>query len=464
MSAVRNPRPRGALQRARVAAYAAGEAGDTLVEVLVAALMVALIAGAVLTAYAVIGHVSGDQRKRVQAGELAQQDEARMRGLTITQLSGSGGNTSSTVTIDGTIYTVASTARFISGASAGAACTTGPVTSNADEVETTSSVSWSPGNDARKPVAVHGLVTPSEGGSLIVTAIDQAGNGLAGVTASPTGPTTVSALTTDSNGCAVFGGLDGGSYAIAFSAPGYVDVNGNAPASQTVTVIPTTTANAQELQLGQAGTISATFQTTYNGSTVAGTSDQFVAINSGITAGSRTFGTHGTLTNNTYAANVSSGATVYPFTTAYKVYAGGCIDTLTPAAGTGSLLVTPGENSPPASVVLPEAAMIVKVWTGTSASPGSLVSSKPDVAVTDTDAGCGSLEYYPPTAVPTAAKGALVDPGLPYGTYNVCADASISGTFWKNTVNAIADTNYTAGTTVNVYLGTGSGATKAKCT
>jgi len=461
--------PRGARWRARVAACAGGEAGDTLIEVLIAALMVALITGAVLTAYASINHIAGAQRKRSQAGELAQADEARLRGLTITQLSGTStsnslnfGNTSYTVTIDNTVYTVTSTANFISGGSAGAACTTGPTTTTADEVETTSTVTWSPGNDGRLPVVVHGLVSPSEGGSLIVTAINQSGAGLAGLTATLTGPTTVSPLATDSNGCAVFGGLDGGSYTIAFSDPGYVDVNGNTPANQTITVIPTETANAQEVQLGQAGTINATFQTTYNGSTVAATDDQFIAVNSGIAAGYRTFGTDSTSSNNTFTSAITTGATMYPFTTAYKVYAGGCDDPATPVAGQVSALVSPGGTTP---AVLPEPAMIVDVWTGkNSSSPGTLVTTKPDVTVTDTDTGCGNNEDYPPSQIPPSQTvGALANPGLPYGNYTVCADASITGSYYHNTAT-VANTNYAAGNVVNIYLGSGSGATLAKCT
>ena len=43
-------------------------------------------------------------------------------------------------------------------------------TTTADEVQTTSTVSWPPNNDGRGPVVVNGLVAPPEGGSLIVRA------------------------------------------------------------------------------------------------------------------------------------------------------------------------------------------------------------------------------------------------------------------------------------------------------
>src|ERR1019366_2713732 len=92
--------------RARVAACLRAQRGDTLIEVLVAALLVALIATASLTGFGAVGGVAGTQRNEEQAATLAQQDQARLRGLNITQLSGALGNQSANTTIDGTVYTV----------------------------------------------------------------------------------------------------------------------------------------------------------------------------------------------------------------------------------------------------------------------------------------------------------------------------------------------------------------------
>jgi len=446
--------------RARVARRLAPERGDTLIEVMVAAIMIALVAGATLTGYAQVAHMTGTQRHRVEADSLAELDQARLRGLTITQLAGSQGNRSVSETIDGTTYTITSASQYVSGSTAAMSCTTGPTTTTADEVQITSTVTWSPGNDNRLPVVVHGLVTPAEGGSLVITATDQNGAGLPGVTATPSGPTTVSPLATDANGCAIFGGLAGGSYTVGFADPGYVDVNGNANPSQTKTVIPTETAGPVNEQMGQAATINATFSTKWGAGTVAATSDQIVATQNLMTPAFRLFGTHSTASNNAFSASVTTGATIFPFTSAYLVFAGGCDDPLTPASAEQSVIVSPGGTS---SVTLPEPAMLVMVWSGTSASPGSLVSTKPDVTVTDTDAACGNAEDYPPTQIPTASAGALANPGLPYGTYTVCADAQIAGTYERNT-GTVANTSYTSGNTVNIYLGSGAaGRVSGKC-
>ena len=353
--------------RARVAACLGEQRGDSLIEVLIAALLVALISTAALTGYGAVGHIAGDQRKRGQAATLAQQDQARLRGLTITALSGAAGNQSSTTTIDGTTYTVTSKAQFISGASSGSSCTTGG-TATADEVQTTSTVTWAPNNDGRPPVVIHGIVTPSQGGSLVVSATDQAGSGLAGVTTNITGPSTASPLATDSAGCSVYGGLSGGSYTVAYSDPGYLDFNGNSPANQVLTVIPTQTATAQGIQLAQPGTIQASFTSSYNGGSHAATSDTFVASNTQLaTPGYRVFGTDSTKLVNSFAATVTSPQTVFPFAgsnNAYSVYAGGCsANAWATAPAPPTVIVTPGSTpAAPNTVTIPEPAMIVNVW------------------------------------------------------------------------------------------------------
>src|ERR1700727_691784 len=98
MMAAPTPAPGGARWRARVAARLRSESGDALIEVLMTAVLVALIAGATLTGYAQVEHLGGLERHRNEATALAQQDEARLRGLTITALSANGSGTGNTTT------------------------------------------------------------------------------------------------------------------------------------------------------------------------------------------------------------------------------------------------------------------------------------------------------------------------------------------------------------------------------
>jgi hypothetical protein len=88
----------------------------------------------------------------------------------------------------------------------------------------------------------------------------------------------------------------------------------------------------------------------------------------------------------------------------------------------------------------------------------SLLSTAPNVTLTDTN--CANNETYPPTQVPTSAQGALTNPGEPYGNFTVCADnGSVMNTA------TVANTNFTTGNTVNVYLNSGAtGLTSGTCT
>jgi hypothetical protein len=87
------------------------------------------------------------------------------------------------------------------------------------------------------------------------------------------------------------------------------------------------------------------------------------------------------------------------------------------------------------------------------------VSTAPLVTITDNNTGC-SGENYPATLVPTTTQGALADPGQPYGNFTVCASSGGS----KNTAT-VANTSYSAGNTVAIYLATGSsGLASGSCT
>jgi hypothetical protein len=595
-------RRRAAHVRARWAAHAGGEAGDTMIEVMVAALLVALIAGGVLMGFGQVASLSGGQRQRAQATALAQQDQARLRGLPITQLAGTAGNqTAAPVVLDGTSYVVTSKSAYVTGTGA-ATCVAGQTGTTADEVAVSSSVTWS-NIGARPPVVLHSILTPPVGGSVVISATTPTTTGttgstgvvgLAGMTATLAGPTTTIPLTTDSTGCAIFGGLTAGGYTLSLVPPtGYVDVNGNTTvAGQTPTVTATQTnyITAPTIPtMAQPGTITASFTTVgATGATgVTGASDQFSVQNTGL-AQARVFGTDSTATNNTFATTVSSGATVYPtatpLTSQYTAEPGGCVDPNVPTAGQTPVAVTSGQTATP---TLPEPALIIlpytspatptngtfddtqaaqsnptysivysstpaptwvtntntgsdfgnnehddstagntatftfygtgvtwigtrakangtanvtldgvaqgtfdegqssstsvyqaaiHTWSGltlgshtlvitvngahslgnnnnvsideftyTSSTPAVLMTTKPNVIVTDTDSTCGNNPDYPPTQIPTTTGGALQFPGLPWGTYTVCVDNGTTGGAVHDTVTGVNNSSYTSG-------------------
>jgi hypothetical protein len=338
--------------RARVAARLLAEAGDTMIEVTVAALLVALIAVATFTGYSAVAHVASGQNTRAQASALAEADQARLHALTLNNLSSSGAGTGNyaapAVNIDGTNYYVTSSTQFVSG-SGSASCTTSGTTT-ADEVQTTSTVTWATESAAGGPVEIHGLVTPPQGGSLIVRVVNSSNAGISGVTVSLSGgPTSVSPLTTDVNGCVEFGGLSGGSYTVTATQNG---VNTTA----TATVVATQTKTVTISPTGGSGQISATFTTTYNGSSHASTADQVTAWNPSDSSTYNVFGTASTLGNSSaYQSTVTSGG-LPPGT--YTTYAGSCSGDY---SNSGYALANVS-NGTTQSVSVPVPAMIVNVF------------------------------------------------------------------------------------------------------
>ena len=78
------------------------QAGFTLIEVLVSALLVILIATATAKALITTSHTSGDQRLRSQADALATQDQERLRGLSDEQLANLTRSAEPAATVNGT--------------------------------------------------------------------------------------------------------------------------------------------------------------------------------------------------------------------------------------------------------------------------------------------------------------------------------------------------------------------------
>ena len=341
--------------RARLAAWGLSEPGDTLIEVLIAALLVALIAAATFTGYSAVAHVAGGESQRAQASGLAEADQARLHGLTLNNLSSSGtglgvGNTTYPATVDGTNFTITSTAAFVT--AAGAPSCTATAASTADEVQILSTVIWNADAAGGGPVEIHGLVTPQEGGSLIARVLNTSGNPVSGATVALSGgPTSASTLTTDVNGCVEFAALSGGTYTVAATASGVTETV-TAP-----TVVPTQTSVAT-LTPGGPGSISATFTTNYNGSSHASSADQVTAWNQS-TAVSTTFGSPSALGSNTYLPTVNSGAVLNPGN--YTAYAGTCAGDYSNSGWQGAAVTT---NTTQA-VVLPLPAMLVDVYGAT---------------------------------------------------------------------------------------------------
>ena len=305
----------GGRRRPRVSARA--EDGIMLVELLMASVLVALVSVGVFTAIVGSSRGSANDRHRSIAAALAQQDQERMRAFKATDLSNY--RASRPVAVAGTTYTVVSRGQWVSDSSGVLSCSSG--SSQANYMHITSTVSW-PSMGSLKPIAVRSLVAPPAGsfssttGALAVKITDQANNPVSGLGLALSAGINDS---TDSSGCAVFGGVTAGNYTLSYSQPGYVDTGGTNAISQTVSVTASATTTDNALY-AQAGSIATSFDTKVGASPAQAAQSQYltVAHNDMPAPGRRTFDPPGG------GQTTISATSLFPFTSGYGVYAGNC--------------------------------------------------------------------------------------------------------------------------------------------
>ncbi len=443
--------------RAASRTRASDERGVSLVEVLVSALIVALIATAVALALMAGADTDADQRDRSQAAELAQLDQERLKGLSAVQLTDlAPPNTETrTVTLGGTPYTITSEADFLN-STGGASCgSTGA--GAAAYYEVVSKVTW--GINHRGPVTYASMITPPAGGTLLTEVEDQTGAPLPGVGVTATGADTASA-STDAAGCAIFSGLSTGDYTLALSDPGYVDQD-DQPAnpldiSATVTSTGTATpSGGNPIILGLAGTFTAGLTTNTGSSTVpgqqadaiswygAGTSDSMSNYECETSSGSTSC--PASSGNGTVSAAVpSSGSiTAFPFAFTgpsyagnYTVWAGACKQE-EPPAPYGQVSITPGSSQ---TLAIQEPALNVIVKSnGTQVKPSQVAIRFVSASGTSCNDPSSNGWWYPAIAAnaATAPTGALAYPGQPFASTSA-GSVSASGKTGTLTVCAAA--------------------------
>ncbi len=429
----------------RLRRAAAHERGDTLIEVLVGAALLLVIAGGVVSGLTVFGHESANQRQHSQADALAQQAEGQLRGEQLSQLAtlvaaGSAGSTSN-VTLDGTAYTITNTASYVARTGTTSSCTASG-SGNADYIKTVSTVSWN-GSSALHPVQEEGVISASSGSSMVVQVLDENANPVSNITINVVGTdantsSTNQTLTTDSSGCAVFYGLTVGTYTVSAAGPtgdGYIDTTGNANPSFNETLLAGQTTNVS-FEMAQGGSLSTQFEAVAaNGtqtpvSSYGGGSTAWVLQNSALTPPAS-------------AQSSSSVSGLFPFTTPYVVYAGSC--------NSDSLVTSPASvpagGSVSASLLLPALSLVALTSPQTSNTTSTLGG------VRFTDSGCGTS--YPLVATnlvnntSTTATATESEP-LPSGTYGVCAQWLVAHTGTTTSLSTSTSKSTTSNTSTSV--------------
>jgi Tfp pilus assembly protein PilV len=421
------------------------EGGFALIEVMVSALIAVMVTGAVIGLLNSTGRAGAEERHKSQAFSVAQEDQARLRATRITELNSA--TKPRTVTLNGTPYTVTSTATFVSDKTGTTNCSGTNV--SADYVKLGSKVTW-PSMRSATPIALESIVSPVSGsldpnhGNLAITVNNAALQKVSGAGFTGTG-TGSFAGSTDSNGCVLFGGLPAGNYTVtpALGAE-YVDFNGKSPSATPISVTVSSGSTFPLVrEYDKGGSVAVGFQVrNSSGVVVPSTADSIIAFNSGMTTAA-TFGTPG----GTPVGSITA-SPLFPFTAADSFYAGSCT-TNSPAAGAASVKV-PSGGSTTATVQLPALYLTVKNSSGNTAEKAGLAGAK--VTVTDTKCSVGSTAVK--RTFTTNSTGNLPDPGLPSSIYELCASASISGTVRKTTGSATV--NSLTGTSLTMTLSTGS--------
>jgi Tfp pilus assembly protein PilV len=433
----------------------ASQRGDTLIEVLISAVLIALIVVGTLTGLDSTNKATARDRARSQADALAEHAEEQLRSEPIKRLSEltESHPLKETVAENGAVYTIVSTAQYISDPTSTSSCTS--TSPKADYLQTTSKVT-SPLIGEGKSVEETGIISPPADSALIVQ-VQESGTALPGATVVAKGPspaTTSYELETSANGCAILA-VPPGEYNIYVSKLGYVDPNGyentHEDSSTTTSVyIPAENTSKVGYNIGLAAKLAVSF----TGSSPA-EGDSFVAYNTGMT----TFLSFPKPpTPGSYSTTITSPAKIFPFKTKYAIYAGTCEADL-PSSNSVPLVaaeekeVTPGSTTTATVRLGP---VKINVMSGyNSAHEGTVVTT----ATGSTTDGCGAKRSF--TSTPS---GALEHPGLPFGKYSMCVGATIAGTekkwegsFENNSPTGPSSTTWTNGKTAlgiaTIYLG-----------
>ena len=471
----------------------ADELGTTLIEVLVTALMVILVASGVAVALVANAHASGDQRLRSQADALATQDQERLRGLSDQQLANLNVSSTQTRAVSVDVngqkvpFTVASTATYAD-RQGGSSC----ASSAAALYRVTSTVTWSENFNGQTPsVSEDSLVSRPVTGQLLTTAQDQTATPLAGVSVAAS-PQTIGQGelgqqgVTDDSGCALLAGLQAGPYTISVSRTGYVDENGAAMQKTTATLADTdvtaVSTPGNPFTLGLAGAVDATFATeTDAGVSAPAEADGVSWLNTADPSGAqmKLAGVYPATAPATPLVQIATPNTLFPFDEAppnatpdysdnYSVWGGRCTGQ-EPVGGKPVFSVQPGMTASDPTVQEPF--LLVTGFSATVNGTPQTVPTDISLSYTGTNSdGSVCRDAWNAAVAPAAAGGAapstgwLRYPGQPYAGPNsltVCADyRSAAGSYLHGTV-VTANASLTSENPVATITATQKGACAA---
>jgi hypothetical protein len=415
-----------------------------VVELLVAVTVFALVFAAVSIGIGRALEVNRGNRNRSAAAYLAARQLEEVRAKTFSTVA-LGRTTCAYTTTSCNLPAPFTVVQDVAWASPGTTSTTCDVPATSGSTlaykRVTVTVTWADMGGVA-PVTSQTLLTPPGGtfdandGHILIQAFDRDAIPLAGKTVSITGPQSAS-QTTSSDGCAFFAYLDPGTYTATISVTGYVDRQGNQPATQSVGVTASQITKVQ-FDYDEAATLSVGLVAPSGSVIPTGTYGIAMTVaNSNLTVGTRSFQQSATGSGTTRTITP-----LFPYASGYQVWAGDCADA-DPATYTGGSRGTVLASNPAGTTAGSASLDAVDVVVKRS---GSAVSGATIQATHAAGTGCTAGETLTTTST-TDSTGKL-RLALPYGTWTIRATSGSRTATGSLTLDPVS----TAVPTLNVTL------------
>jgi len=428
------------------------DAGLTLIEVTIAMVIFAMVAGAVVTGLAGALKTARTDKNRVAAANLAARELEISRNEFNSTTSGPtalaaqnqvvnphplpGGTAGNPLKVDGIPYTVTRNVEWLPAGAGKSACDGGSAISY-PTLSVHVEVTW-PVMGNVPPVESTTMMTPPKGtlaSNLSFVGVQVLNNKAAPQSDLPvtlTGPGGTYTDTTADDGCAVFALPTAGTYTASLSSSGYVDYYGATNPTKTVVVTSGTLSQLQfNYDKAASMTVSLTTQagyalpTTLPGLTVANTGLQPSGVRSTASSGATT-----------------TISTLWPFVDGYSVWAGTCSQSDPATAGgtrSPAVIVNPGAAGSTTAALAP-----VTVTVKTAA--GLALANATVLAVPASTTGCLTTETSMTLGV-TNASGVLAT-SLPAGKWTLQIQSKSPSGSWPSTATLLPTSSPTSVTVV----------------
>ncbi len=408
------------------------ERGFSLLELIVSLTIFSLLVGTLVALIATGLRAARNNKDRSVAAHLASQEMDSVRQLSFSRIT--LGSSRRDVTVSAVRYRVQTDIEWVANNSTTNSCDSSG--SSPRVLRVTVTATW-PNMAGTSPVATATAISPPVGsydpdnGHIGVRVRNRNADPLGSVPIRVTGAGfDRTQTTTAASGCAFFGFLAPGSYAVTLGTPGWVDRQGTAIPTQAVGV---TAGNSTSVAFDydRSATIAATLASSGGG--VAPMGAPLTLANTGLLpGGTRTYPGVGTVRTIT---------SLFPFADGFTAWAGTCADADPEGLDSSGARYWSGAARDNAITVDPGGSATATINLGTvdlSFSRGSGSGSAPIVAVHAPDGSCASGETLTLTAFGGPTGDQLV--ALPFGTWSIQAPGQTAATPWPSVTVDPTDT------------------------